>query len=210
MRGYTLCKEQRSLNWYKPCTGIHNIIIVEWSKNQMNLQFFEMLFDVIFQFLLSMRNPVISWIFFLTMVGKCQYNSYANINARYESVTLKLLYLHSGIIQCNWLTVDTVSMICMMTIQFSFHITLIIIQYNFIFINAITMRAVMHNVRSSIVFRMMSTLLSANELLSRLGYQTGCHNILAFINWCCFIFIVRTVFFQLIAITTFTLQITLT
>lgn len=144
------------------------------------------------------------------MVGKCQYNSYANINARYESVTLKLLYLHSGIIQCNWLTVDTVSMICMMTIQFSFHITLIIIQYNFIFINAITMRAVMHNVRSSIVFRMMSTLLSANELLSRLGYQTGCHNILAFINWCCFIFIVRTVFFQLIAITTFTLQITLT
>lgn len=43
--------------------GIRNNIIVEWSKNQMNLQFFEMLFDVIFQFLLSMRNPVISWIF---------------------------------------------------------------------------------------------------------------------------------------------------
>lgn len=92
-----------------------------------------------------------------------------------------------------------------MTIQFSFHITLIIIQHNFTFINAITMRAVMHNVRSSIVFCMMSSLLSANELLSRFGYQTGCHNIFDFATWCRFIFIVRTVFFQFIAITTFTL-----
>lgn len=93
-----------------------------------------------------------------------------------------------------------------MTIQFSFHITLIIIQYNFIFINAVTMRAVMHNVRSRIVFRVMSSLLPANELLSRFGYQTGCHNIFNFATWRCFVLIAWTVFFQLIAITTLTLQ----
>lgn len=60
---------------------------------------------------------------------------------------LELIYLHSGIVQRNRLTVDTVPMIRMMTVQLSFNVTLIIIQYNFIFVNAVAMcRAVVHYV----------------------------------------------------------------
>lgn len=59
----------------------------------------------------------------------------------------------------------------MMTIQLSFNVTLIIIQYNFVFINAVAMRrAIVHYVRRrQVVFCVMRALFTADKLLSRLG-----------------------------------------
>lgn len=92
-------------------------------------------------------------------MAKC--NTYLRIR------DLELAYLHSGIVQCNRLTVDTIPVIRMMTVQLSFNVTLIIIQYNFIFINAIAMRAIMHYIWRGVIFRLMRVLFTANELLSR-------------------------------------------
>jgi len=82
-----------------------------------------------------------------------------------------LAYLHSGIVQCNRLTVDTVPVIRMMTVQLAFNVTLIIIQYDFTFVNAVAMRAVVHDIRRErhVVLRMVRPLLTADELLSGLG-----------------------------------------